>query len=227
MNKNYKFQIEIEKYLYDSYSELCVQYGIDEKEYPLEIVDVKGEFAITYSNLYKFDCKTAQDLAERYVSDNTFDGTLMYNKLFCTLKDGTIVQRIIVPRYRLIEYLFNNINIDPIFIKGHLRQSLQHEIGHMLSNIEILSQENGHDILVEDNKKQIEMWNAYIKDHDFDTLDDGGLIEYYTYYNNLPMEKKANEKVGLDAMAMAITDITLMRMSDIEEDEPEETETND
>ena len=95
----------------------------------------------------------------------------------------------------------------------------------MLSNIEILSQENGHDILVEDNKKQIEMWNAYIKEHDFDTLDDGGLIEYYTYYNNLPMEKKANEKVGLDAMAMAITDITLMRMSDIEEDEPEETET--
>jgi hypothetical protein len=40
------------------------------------------------------------------------------------------------------------------------------------------------------------------------------------------MEKKANEKVGLDAMAMAITDITIMRMSDIEEDEPEETETN-
>lgn len=225
MNKSYKFQIEIEKYLYDAYSELCKQYDIDEKEYPLEIVDMKEEFAITYSNLYKFECKTAQELAERYVTDNTVDGTLMYNKLFCTLKDGTIVQRIIVPRYRLIEYLFNNINVDPVYIKGHLRQSLQHEIGHMLSNAETLSQENGHDILIEDSKKQIEMWNDYIKEHDFDTLDDRGVIEYYAYYNNLPMEKKANEKVGLDALAMALTDITILRMSEIEE-EPEETETN-
>lgn len=212
MNRRYKFLIEVQKMLYNTFDELCSKYNIDGEKYPLVFVNAKEEFEVNYKYMYKLECNSAEELAVKYITDELTNGTLMYTRLYCILKDGTIIQSIIIPKNTLMEFLYYQADVEPEIVKGYLKRSLIHEFGHLLSNIKILSEENGGDVFTDDYNTQVDMWDDYLKDHNFDDLDDQGIIDYYVYYHgSLPMEKKANAMVGLDPIDIANEELFLIK----------------
>ena len=74
------------------------------------------------------------------------------------------------------------------------------------------------EIFKNDVAEEERLWEEYIKEHDFDTLDEDGMREYYTYYHNLPMEKKANEAVGINIADTVEWEIRIEKESDCNDD---------
>ena len=193
-NKNMKYYNEIKLMLYNEYDKLKNEFNIN---YPCLIASKKDEFEINYKNLYRYSTETAEELAVKYLSDNT----LMYSKLFLVLKTNECVQGIIIPEYALLQFLFANLKAPKHLVEDYLKISLRHEVGHCLSNEQIFRYSgyvNGGIIFHNDLNVSQTLWEEYTKDKDYDNLSLEKTAEYYRYYHNLPMEKKANDIVGID-----------------------------
>lgn len=203
MNKNYEFFSRIQDMLYEEHCNLCQEFNIDRYKYPIIIASDKDIFRIIFNQRYKDKVESAQALVDIYTNDNNGpeNGTIMYVEVFGVLdEDLSVVQAIFVPKSLLMEFVFYNYNSSKEFIIEYLKQSLRHEFGHMLSNIKIFKEngmEIGREIFMDDAEKQRDLWDGYTKEHNYEELDIDGIREYYTYYNNLPMETKANEMAGI------------------------------
>lgn len=198
INKNMRYYDEIQKMLYKEYNKLKKEFNV---KYPFLIVDKKAEFEINYKCLYSYSVNTVEGLVDKYVSDNTLDGTLMYTKLFSVLETNECIQGIFIPRYELLQFLFAHLKAPRRLLEDYLKISLRHEFGHCLSNEQIFRDTgcfHGEIIFHNDLDATQTLWEEYTKDKDYDSLSLEETAEYYRYYHNLPMEKKANDIVGID-----------------------------
>ena len=221
MNKRYGFLIKIEAMLYNEFDKLSEEFGLTEtinnSNLFFVVANPKLEFRVNYEKLWKFSTNTKEDLYKAYLEDERFEGTLMYNKLLCVLTDGAPVQAIIIPEEALCKFLYYHVDCPEDILIDYLKHSLRHEVGHVLVNIKIFKEhelKEAGEIFKNDVSEQERLWKKYTKEHDFDTLDEDGMREYYTYYHNLPMEKKANEAVGIDIADTVEWEIRLEKESD-------------
>ena len=169
----------------------------------------------------KYNDEGILKVEREYLEDERFDGTLMYTKLLCILKDGTPIQAIIFPEMSLCEFLYYHVDCPDDTILEYLKHCLRHEVGHLLSNFKLFKEHDLNEaskIFMNEVEETERLWNEYIKEHDFDTLDENGMREYYTYYHNLPMEKKANEAVGIDIVDTVEWEIRIEKESDNDAD---------
>lgn len=221
MNKRYGFLTKIKAMLYNEFDKLSDKFGlvepISKSNLFFVVANAKLEFMVNYENLWKFSTNTKEDLYKAYLDDERFDGTLMYNKLLCVLTDGTPVQAIIVPEEALCEFLYYHVDCPEDILAEYLKHSLRHEVGHVLTNIKIFKEhklKEAGEIFKNDAVEEERLWEEYTKEHDFDTLDEDGMRKYYTYYHNLPMEKKANEAVGINTADTVEWEIRLEKESE-------------
>lgn len=221
MNKRYGFLTKVKAELYNEFDKLSEKFGlikdISDSNILFIIANPKLEFRINYEKLWKFNTKTNDELYKAYLEDERFEGTLMYTKLLCVLKDGTPIQAIIFPEVSLCEFLYYHVDCPNDTTLEYLKHCLRHEVGHLLSNLKLFKEHDLNEaskIFMNEVEETERLWNEYIKEHDFDTLDENGMREYYTYYHNLPMEKKANEAVGIDIVDTVEWEIRIEKESD-------------
>jgi len=221
MNKRYSFLTKIKAMLYNEFDKLSEEFGliepISKSNLFFVVANSKLEFMVNYEKLWKFSTVTKEELYKAYLDDERFDGTLMYNKLLCVLTDGAPVQAIIIPEETLCKFLYYHVDCPEDILIDYLKHCLRHEVGHVVANIKIFKEhkvKEAGEIFNNDVKEQEKLWEEYIKEHDFDTLDEDGMREYYTYYHNLPMEKKANEAVGINIADTVEWEIRLEKESE-------------
>lgn len=225
MNKRYGFLTKIKAMLYTEFDKLSEEFELIETIRKCSLLFVvansKLEFRVNYEKLWKFSTSTKEELYKAYLEDECFEGALMYNRLLCVLVDGTPVQAIIVPKEALCEFLYYHVDWPEDILIDYLKHSLRHEVGHVLANIKIFKEhkvKEANEIIKNDAAEEERLWKEYIKEHDFDTLDEDGMREYYTYYHNLPMEKKANEAVGINIADTVEWEIKIAKESDCNDD---------
>ena len=225
MNKRYGFLTKIKAMLYTEFDKLSEEFELIETirkcSLLFVVADSKLEFMVNYEKLWKFSTSTKEELYKAYLEDERFDGTLMYNKLLCVLVDGTPVQAIIIPEETLCKFLYYHVDCPEDILIDYLKHCLRHEVGHVLTNIKIFKEHKANEaaeIFKNDVAEEERLWEEYTKEHDFDTLDEDGMREYYTYYHNLPMEKKANEAVGINIADTVEWEIRIEKESDCNDD---------
>lgn len=221
MNKRYGFLTKIKAMLYNEFDKLSEEFGliepISKSNLFFVVANSKLEFMVNYEKLWKFSTVTKEELYKAYLDDERFDGTLMYNKLLCVLTDGAPVQAIIIPEETLCKFLYYHVDCPEDILIDYLKHCLRHEVGHVVANIKIFKEhkvKEAGEIFKNDVSEQERLWEEYTKEHDFDTLDEDGMREYYTYYHNLPMEKKANEAVDIDIVDTVEWEIRLEKESE-------------
>jgi hypothetical protein len=188
------FITNMEKILHEEWGNLCAEYQIANVplliRYDDEIYDIM--YRVTMNNN---DCETLKDFDKTYrkfINPNAVLATWLIG----TAKDKSLVQWVLGKLDTFIELMFLNLPKYDKFV-DYLKFELRHEMGHVLSNIDIKK----HSASDEDFKERI---HALRQEQDnmiaaFRECNKGKRVsdeEFYKFYFNLPMEILADEAVG-------------------------------
>lgn len=202
------------------FKRLCAEFNVDTENCHFGLATERVIYLALYKRVWAFkNIITAQDLMYNIVNaDYGADESIFINYVFAVMENGKLDQWAFLTVANLWELLYKQKCVGATDEEAieYLKQSLRHEVGHMIANQKIFDEngiEEGSKIFKDLKKKQDRAWKRYItrKGFDLDSLDEEGIRAYYVKYHNLPFEKAANEAVGLTAKEMAEAEVVFWK----------------
>lgn len=188
------FITNMEKEVHEEWGNLCAEYQIANvpllTRYNDEIYNIISDIVMNHNV-----CETLKDFDKTY-RKLANPSAVFTTWLIGSAKDKSLVQCVFGKMDTFIELMFLNLPKYDKFV-DYLKFELRHEMGHVLSNIDIKkhsdSDEDFKARIYALRQEQDNMLEAFRECNKGKRVSDE---EFYKFYFNLPMESLADEAVG-------------------------------